>query len=236
MKKHVLITVFAIALLALPSVMAQNVASTVMKVDSVAFGRTYSEWSAAWEQWADSIPVANHPLFDKGDCSTGQSGPVWFLGGKFCATYDVNCGFTNIVRSCTVPGGKGLYVAVVNAELSTLEDPSKTQIADLRSAMASSIDGTADVALTIDGRPIPNLKDKFRVQSPAFGFTLPADNLFTALGEGNFAAGQYFPGVDDGVYVMLAPLPTGPHVIRFQASFPAFNFGFDVTYNLMVER
>src|SRR5450631_195145 len=72
--------VLSLAVLAVPSVLAQK----VIDRDSVAYGRTYSEWSAAWEQWSYSIPASQHPLFDNGDCSVGQSGPVWFLGGKFC--------------------------------------------------------------------------------------------------------------------------------------------------------
>ena len=62
---------------------AQDQGNLAISRDSVAFGRTYSEWAAAWWQWALSIPVSVHPLFDHGDCKTGQSGPVYFLGGSF---------------------------------------------------------------------------------------------------------------------------------------------------------
>lgn len=227
--------------LAAPTLVAQSDGPKVIKRDSIAFGKTYSEWSAAWEQWVTSIPVANHPLFDNGDCSVGQSGPVWFLGGKYCANNDPDCGFTNVVRTCTVPNNKALYIAVVNSEDSTLEDPANTQVAGLRSFVSSMIDLTDNVALIIDGAPVPDLKDRFRVQSPAFSFTLPEDNLFKVLYQPDpqnpdrFAAGTYFPGVDDGVYVMLSPLPPGRHMIHFQASFPVWDFGFDVTYNLVVQ-
>jgi len=45
----------------------------------------YTEWSAAWWQWALSIPTASNPLFGKtDDCNIGQPGPVWFIGGIFC--------------------------------------------------------------------------------------------------------------------------------------------------------
>jgi hypothetical protein len=227
----------SLAVLAVPSVMAQSAGPKVIPPNSVAFGRTYGEWSAAWEQWADSIPVANHPLFDNGDCSVGQSGPVWFLGGKFCAFDNPNCGFTNVVRTCNVPAGKALHVGVITNEISALElkDP-KAQIADMRALMASGVDGATDVSLEIDGAAIPHLKDRFRVQSPAFVFTLPDDNLFNAVGEGPFTGGSYFPGVDDGVYVMLSPLPAGLHQVHFHGFFPAFNFTLDITYHLMVAK
>ncbi len=229
----VIAIVLGLAVLAVPSAMAQ----WVIPSTSVAYGRTYSEWSGAWQQWALSIPVVNHPLFDNGDCSVGQSGPVWFLGGKFCALNNPNCGTTHVVRSCSVPAGKALYIPVLNAEWSVLEmnDP-KFQLADLRGLAASNIDGVTNLSFTIDGAKIPGLKKDFRIQSPAFVFTIPDDNLFNAVGEGPYPGGAYFPGVDDGVYVMLAPLPVGPHLIHFHGSMPAFNFTLDITYHVTVAK
>jgi hypothetical protein len=234
--KHIVVVaiVLCLAVLAVPSIVAQSAGPKVITPNSVAFGRTYSEWSAGWWQWALSIPSANHPLFDKGDCSVGQSGPMWFLGGKFCGNGDPTCGFNHVVRTCSVPAGKALYIAVFNAENSLLElnDP-KAQIADIRAANASGMD-SATTSFEIDGAQIPSLKDRFRVQSPAFGFTIPDDNLFTAIGEGNFAGGAYFPAMDDGVYVMLSPLPAGSHQIHFTGAIGSFVL--DVTYNLTVAK
>jgi len=234
MKRIVVVAiVLALAVLAVPSVMAQ----LVIPPSSVAYGRTYGEWSAAWQQWALSIPVVHHPLFDNGDCSIGQSGPVWFLGGKFCALNSTNCGTTHVVRNCSVPAGTALYIPVLNAEWSALEmnDP-KFQLADLRALAASNIDGVTNLTFTIDGAKIPRLKKDFRVQSSAFVFTIPDENLFNAVGEGPYSGGAYFPGVDDGVYVMLAPLTAGPHKVHFHGSMPAFNFTLDITYNLNVAK
>lgn len=236
MKRIVVVAiVLGLAVLAVPSAMAQ----WVIPPTSVAYGRTYSEWSAAWQQWALSIPVAHHPLFDNGDCSVGQSGPVWFLGGKFCALNNPNCGTSNVVRSCSVPSGKALYIPILNVEWSVLEVKTdqnpNPQITDLRSAAASNMDGST-TEIDVDGRQIRNLQPNFRVQSAAFVFTLPDDNLFNAVGEGPYPGGSYFPGVDDGVYVMLAPLPVGPHRIHFHGYMPQYNFGLDITYNLTVAK
>lgn len=121
MRKHYLRPFLAAAIVVLlgvmvaPTAWGQNPGPKVIAPDSVAYGRTYGEWSAAWEQWADSIPVANHPLFDNGDCSVGQSGNVWFLGGKFCANNATNCGYNNVVRSCSLPAGKALYFPIFNS-------------------------------------------------------------------------------------------------------------------------
>lgn len=227
--------VLTLAVLTVPSVLANGWGEPqVIDRDSVAYGRTYSEWSAAWQQWALSIPVAEHPLFDNGPCSVGQSGPVWFLGGKFCALNNPNCGTNNVVRSCSVPAGTALYIPVLNAEWSVLEmNNPLEQIDDLRSLAASDIDGSSN-ELDIDGKQIRNLLQDFRVQSPAFVFTIPDDNLFNAVGEGPYPGGAYFPGLDDGVYVMFAPLRAGSHKIHFHGYMPAFNFTLDVTYNLTV--
>jgi len=227
--------VLALAVLTVPSVMANGWGEPkVIDRDSVAYGRTYSEWSAAWQQWALSIPVAEHPLFDNGPCSVGQSGPVWFLGGKFCALNNPNCGTTNVVRSCSVPAGKALYIPILNAEWSVLEmNNPLEQIDDLRSLAASDIDGTSN-EMDIDGKQIPNLLQNFRVQSAVFVFTIPDDNLFNAVGEGPYLGGAYFPGLDDGVYVMFPPLRAGSHTIHFHGYMPAFNFTLDITYNLTV--
>jgi len=235
--------VFGLAVLGLAVQLIPNVSAsseqkegngfTIISRDAVAYGRTYSEWNAAWEQWADSIPTANHPLFDNGDCSVGQSGPVWFLGGKFIALNGTGS-YTGVNRNCSVPFGKALYVAVFNTEYSALESPSTPQIADLRILCDQGINATSSVSMQVDGENIPNLKERFRVQSPAFGFTLPADNFFTAVGEGPFEAGTYFPGVDDGFYVMVAPLSLGHHSIHFHGA--SGSFVLDITYHIYVYR
>jgi hypothetical protein len=252
MKRAYLIVITALilglglAVLSIPSVLANDSDQAGPKMfsrDSVVYGRTYSEWSAAWEQWSYSIPVAHHPLFDNGDCSVGQSGPVWFLGGKFCAN-GASCSYTGVVRNCNVPSGKALYFPVFNGEDSALEESvaenpgneAYQQIAAMRSYEDTTL-SPSTVSCWVDGAPISHLKERFRVQSTAFGFTLPADNLLKAVyGNPNFVAGTYFPAVDDGWYVMLSPLPAGPHTIHLHGYLPVYDFTLDVTYNLNVTK
>jgi len=213
----------------------------VIEPDTVVFGRTFSEWSAAWEQWAYSIEVAHHPLFDNGDCSVGQSGPVWFLGGKFCAN-GASCSYTNVIRNCNVPYGKVLYFPVMNGEDSALEEDvaenPHNELAQQITAMRAYEDAgmsPSRVYCWIDGAPIPNLQNSFRVQSTAFGFTIPNDNYLKAVyGNSNFPAGTYFPAVDDGWYVMLGQLPPGHHIVHFGGN--NGGFALDITYQLIVQR
>jgi hypothetical protein len=235
------LTFLTLATQYLPNVFARDNERESGKIfdrDSLVYGRTYSDWNAAWQQWADSIPTANHPLFDKGDCSVGQSGPVWFLGRKFVAAGGTGS-FDNVVRDCNVPAGKALYVAIYNAEDSVLEETSlgrsdPVQIGELRAVTAAEMDGVTDLAMQVDGEDLQDIKERLRMQSPAFEFTLPADNFFSAIGEGPFAAGTYSPAVDDGYYAMVAPLSIGHHTIHFHGA--AGIYVLDVTYHIYVYR
>lgn len=223
------------------TVIASDSNAKVFPPDSVIHGRTYGDWSAAWWQWALSIPVATHPLFDNGDCSVGQSGPVWFLGGKFCRS-DLPPGETCIFkteRNCTVPAGKALYFPVLNAEDSLVEEQAFqgaevfVTIAELRHNVESWLDTVNKVSVVLDGYSFRSLKRQFRMQSTVFGITIPEDNLFTAIGEGTFSKGAYFPVVDEGYYLMLKPLQPGNHKLHFKGLWG--NFSLDITYHLKVE-
>ena len=119
-------------------------------------------------------------------------------------------------------------------------DVTKANPADingLRQAVEQATNVGTNISLQVDGVSVPNLTRDFRVQSTAFGFYLPKGDIFTALGEGTFSPGYYFPGVDDGYYVMLAPLSPGrQHTVHFHAEEPAYNFILDVTYFVNVQR
>jgi len=221
--------------------------------DAVVYGRTYSDWSAAWQQWVMSMPAAKHPLFDTADCSEGQSGPVFFLGGRFCAP-DVNpsdpqCNSTVTSRECKVPAGKPIYFPVLNTACLDAEARSVNQFCrdpdgvnalpyppQMRQALARHIDLTTGLAVTIDGKPVEaDWKRDFRVQSNVYSVLAPDGNLLQALGEGEIGAGSYL-GVDDGIYVMLKPFRKGSvHTVNFKGSFPQYQFSLDFSYRLTTE-
>jgi hypothetical protein len=222
-------TLLATAVFSSAAAADDGLRSQVIEPDTVIGGKTYGEWSAAWWQWAASIPVSSHPLVDNGSCTVGQTGQVFFLGGKFCAN-NTNCNTSAVSRRCTVPGGKNLFFPIVNS-VDSPPDPPRTTINEFRKVVQDIIDGAVSLEVDLDGQ---SLKDKdliaFRIQSSAFDITLPNDNLF------NVAAGTYFPAVDDGVYVMLEPLSAGSHLLHFTGRIPAFNFTLDITYYLTVSR
>jgi hypothetical protein len=205
------------------------------------YGHTYGQWSNIWWQWAFSIPVHDqngnilNPIADLtgAECGVGQSGHVWFLGGLY------NAGGT-VVRNCTMPPGKGIFLPIVNAENENItwppHDPPYTlqELRDQLEGLMQSFDGCPGCSAEIDGVPIRGVfgdADRIGYGNAAFSVTIPQDNLFAYTGW-PADAGTVYPVVSDGWYLMLAPLPTGQHTIHFAG----FDGGMDITYHLTVSR
>lgn len=243
MKKHV-IGVILLVLIAM-SAGAQGPKPKGMPADAKPFGKTYGEWSAAWWKWALPIPATEHPLFDTADCSAGQSGQVWFLGGKFCATTSqVGCNSPTFTaeRYCSVPRGTALFFPILNADDSYVEEPPGTTELTLRTNVKSWEDpGPAFmVKAAVDEWPLQPIRICSSgtfcspEQSPLFTFTLADhDNLFAAIGESWVPDGASSAAVSDGYYVLLPPLPVGKHTLTFygmQGSYSA-----DIKYNITIQ-
>ena len=102
-----------------------------------------------------------------------------------------------------------------------------------RNLITVAVAGLIDVSVELDGEPVEALH---RVRSRVFEVALPEENVFDApcASEGGFPAGIYSPAVDDGYYVLLAPLAVGRHTLHFHAEHPEAGFVIDTTYNLTV--
>jgi hypothetical protein len=142
-------------------------------------------------------------------------------------------------RTVTIPAGKALFFAIIDAECSAVEGNGSSYI-DFRNCVQPSIDQVTGLACQIDGHAVPNL-DQYRVLSPLFMYTLAShDNVWAAVGEtvGNppvpIPDGVTTPAVSDGYFIMLAPLSVGRHELHFHAEIPAFGFSLDVTYHITV--
>ena len=88
----------------------------------------------------------------------------------------------------------------------------------------------------MDGVQIQNLQ-AYRAHSGLFTWgPLPADNVFTGLGvpPADAPEGTTSPAVQDGYYIMLAPLKSGSHTVHYHGAFDGF-FALDVTYHLTVQ-
>jgi hypothetical protein len=210
----------------------------IMPPGSTPHGHTYDEWGDIWWQWALSIPVDNNPLADMTglNAAVGQSGHVWFLGGIFGQQGHV------AERTVTVPPGKALFFPIVNyiwVNTPEFGDApwSPEQEATVRAANAAWIDSYAagELSCEIDGHPVADILSYRSVtpQGEAFMQTFPENNIW------GIPADTYGPSVQDGIYLMLAPLSAGEHTIHFSAhhEFPpdkGGEFSLDVTYHLTV--
>ena len=206
-----------------------NDAVEVVQPDEIAYGESYAEHSAAYWQWFLNKETEGHPGIDSPDYNvkTGQRGKVWFLPGLT----------GTVTREVTIPAGKAVFVALLNAEASSLEEEPFFGVTEeeQRAAASAIADHIVGLTLTINGDSVENLED-FRVTSPQFEFTAPTPWIFGAVGGSGTA-------VAEGYYVLLNPLPKGTHTIRFTGAFifTLAEDGFDaeipadVTYNITVK-
>ena len=138
-------------------------------------------------------------------------------------------------RHVTIPAGKFLFVALLNAEASDLEGLGATK-AERRETAIWQADHIVSVSCAIDGEAVPNI-DSYRVTSPQFTFNAPTPWIFGETG----GRGK---SVADGYYVMLSPLSRGTHTIHIGGAFHFavaegdpydFDAEADVTYHITVK-
>jgi hypothetical protein len=208
----------------------------ILPPHSKVHGKSYGEWSAAWWQWAYSLPVDQNPFFDETGCANGangQSGSVWFLTGVINAS-------GTAVRDCSVPVGKALFFPILNVECATLEGNGETE-GELRACTESLMKLATNLAAEIDGVSIQNLEN-YRAASPLFTYgPLPENNVLQSFGY-DAPAGATSLAVADGFYLMLAPLSKGAHTLHFTGRFlgeyngSPIDFTLDITYHLIVGK
>jgi hypothetical protein len=189
-------------------------------------GKSYSQWAAAWWQWALEADASENPLTDTtGEfCHVDQGGHVFFLAGTFGQSVE---------RDCTIGTGKALLFPIANSFFGTLPgDPPEQQTEEYcRAQVDSTIDPTNILSLSVDGKTAPGLL-RFAERSVLFPVQLPENNIFGIV-DPDPAARLVFPTCDAGYYVYLPPLPPGEHTLHWTAS-TANNIEQDVTYCLSV--
>lgn len=217
---RIIVSLFVIGL-ATPTFAGKN----ILPSNSRPFGKTYAQWSAEWFQWALAIPFTGHPLADEtgANAAVGQTGHVWFLGGVFNSS-------GTVVRNITVQPGTAFFFPIVNADCSNLEGAPwhGDTAAELTTCVEGQIDLTSGIMLEVDGKPVTNL-EQYRVTSPLFEFTVPADNVLGVAGPASGIA------VSNGYYIMLAPLSKGEHTLHFGGTFDAFGSTLNITYHITVQ-
>lgn len=194
---------------------------------SQPLGKTYGDWTALWYRWALGVPAAQSPLLDTtGDrAAVGQSGPVWFLAGT--------AGDPPIAeRVCTVPAGKTILYPIVNVVgVVGVDAPTDGEV--LRGTQLW-VNYVSELETTVDGVELQGLWN-YRFATGFFDLTVPADGIWPQY------AGTH-RAYAEGYWIMLEPLPPGPHEVHFRGkfSFPGsypdvLTFETAVTYYLTVQ-
>jgi hypothetical protein len=214
--------------LALTSAIASSVLAgpTVEPGGSTVAGKTIGQWTADWWNWTGSV-TGNVFTDTTGALATqNQSGPVFFVAGTQG---------TSVTRTFDVPGDKFLLFPLINFVVANGPDPG---FADTQAEAKALIDvgvPASNVFASIDGADVPNLASH-REASPV-NFT------YTALaGSGTFTPGTFTDANSDGYWVMVDPLGSGTHTLRFggttnvidgpDPSFHLDSFDVDVTDNV----
>ena len=229
---HVAAGSVLLAVTLLHSAGAQTINPGIIDPTNTYAGKTYSEWSAAAWQYFVSMPTTNNPLIFNPlnpviPLNTGQSGPVWFL----CGNYPT--GGTHVYTNA-IPGGISLFVMITDIESDEADCPNPdTGIpsAQFRAFAKSEEDTATNMTCTIDGVAITGLTNvltsPYRVQSPLFAFTCPAVHNwvydYEVLHCYQNSSGTPYTiarAVTDGVFLMVAPLSVGPHLIHTTCAFP----------------
>lgn len=188
-------------------------ASPVIGPDDVVFDHPQAEWAVTYLQWIAAFPRGSSPVTDTSGalCGAKQDGDVWFL-----ASSD---GTAPVERRCSVPAGKTLFVPIAGTvERSGSKDPDCRALARIAADHLTRVSG---LSMTIDGQPVYGVDNHRQATGDCFApglRQLPRSAAKTA--------------VADGWYVMLQPLPPGPHTIAVEARFDATVFS--TTYRLDV--
>jgi hypothetical protein len=211
MKKQVGLLLFVVIVAGLLAFFAggdvvQAHSAPVLPPNSTAFGKTYEEWAATWWQWAYSLPDdGTHPLTVDGemDCSLGQKGKVWFLGGNLYGS--------EADRICEVPVGKAIFFPIVNivcSEWTGDDDP--LACAESPGVPPGSEFIMNPLSLKIDGKKVGGLHRFLVVSQETFVIGPTPDPAIWGA-----PAGETTLGATRGYYVLLAPLSRGMHDIEF---------------------
>jgi hypothetical protein len=245
-------TLAALALLALPIsafTAGNNGNPAILPPQASPYGGSYGEWAGRWWAWTLSFPVTADPANGTAPLDSDQSGPVWFLATAH-GRFDGSIPPTVVARQFTVPAGKALFFPVLTTWADNTECPVSNFDHFTPDELLALVMGAWDNLLnphtycTVDGVEVKGLDDAinspYRVQSPAFSYTLAShDNLLaTIFGLSCIPDGMTIdPAVTDGEFLMLAPLSVGHHTIHQVGSFGPVDHPFflkDITYEIDV--
>jgi hypothetical protein len=196
------------------------------------YGIPYAEHIKNFWKWLIKIPLAATPRNDPtGErCITGQensNSSVFYLspnsGGKS-------------QRTCIVPAGKGLFIPVMQVEVSDKELPGAS-IEELAESAKKDQDSVNALYLKIGDKEYNyETLTKYRTRTDGFEVVFP-DNAIFDVKQGGVAK-----SVADGFYIVTEPLAKGNYLIHFKSSLTSLtpagitsSFAQDIQYNIIAK-
>lgn len=200
-------------------------------------GKTIGKWAAGWWKWQEK----NFPGFAFGDgmvdCSKGQKGPVWYLGGT---------GGGAASRECkeSIPKGKYLMFPLVNGEISNPDDwcksvgdgDSNCTVMEKREILDGIFSEKPEAIFGDNVNSVP-----CKLQAEVDGFPLMySTSIMVRTQTPTFKYDDDRKAVADGIWVVLPPLSKGDHTIHFTGGICDIDdtsnvlFSVEVTYKLTV--
>ena len=199
---------------------------------STPYGLPYPKHIENFWKWILSIPAKDNPINDPtGEkCATSQSNTNSSL---FYLAFN-NGGASE--RTCKVPIGKGLFIPVMQVELTEKDVPGAT-IEELKLSAKTDQDSVNSLYLKI-GNKEHNFEDlrKYRTDTDGFDVNYADNGIFGIVEGGPTTA------VADGYYIMTDPLQKGNYTVHYRSSLSCLepgcaepNFAQDIKYNIIVE-
>lgn len=217
-----------VALMGLPLLIpAESNAATIFPPGSIVAGRTIGEWTGEWWNWTNSVPSADNPLTDPtgARANLNQNAAVYFVAG--------NTGGLS-TRSFIVPGDKPLLIPLLNVTYHrTPEDVDAGGIPPAISGnpRAGTAPANADFVeqftrtnfltsnpatslfFELDGVAIPQGTLLGQLEGTRYTSVIPAGSRSNVVF--NEQVGSWPESYTIGYWVMLEPLGSGTHTLRF---------------------
>lgn len=191
----------------------------VLPPNSRVQGLTYGEWSARWWQYVLSVPVSENPLVG----ATGANCGIQQIGNVALVVADPTIGEP---IACDVPAGTMLFLDILSAECSTLEEaPFYGGNEEELRACAEDFE-LSNLWASIDGIAVHHLREYIHT-SPLFDFTVPEDNILWV----DAGSGQ---SVSNGAHLLLAPLMPGEHTVHLHGEYAELEFVADLVFDFTV--
>jgi len=204
----------------------------IFPLDSKPYGLSYVDHIKNFWKWLLQIPAKENPTNDPTgvNCASDQSNTnssVFYLAHN-------NGGISE--RVCKVPAGKGLFIPVMEAEVSDKEVPNAS-VEDLASAAKADQDSVNSLYLKIDDKEYKyeNLT-KYRTHTDPFEVVFPDNGIYGVL------QGGVSKSVADGFYIITEPLTKGNHTVHFKSSLICSdpdcsdpNYVQDLKYNIIAQ-